>query len=193
MAGGDFDEFDEIDEIDFTPPSEKRKREQPTEVDRELHPPPPADPGGEPEAQAPPDLSRFVERPRRRRAEAEAGAAAEAGQPDEAPPRKPRVAFLGNETLRRVLSAVPAIVFAIVIIAVGGPLFAGSMVVMALLGMREFLGMTEDSRPLSIAGYLTVAGMIVAAYLGDSYNVLMALACGFPLCFLAAAQRGNHR
>lgn len=196
MANDDFDDFDEID---FTPESEKRKREQPTEVEQEVQPPPapeaPAEPGGEPageELLERPDLSRFEERPK---PEAPAASAAQEGEmgSEQSAPRRLDLSFLKNETFRRTLFAIPAVVFAIVIVAVGGVLFAASMAIMAVLGMREFLSMTEDSRPLPLAAYLTVVGMVVAAYAGDSYNVLMALACGFPLCFIAAAARGNHR
>lgn len=199
MANDDFDDFDEID---FTPESEKRKREQPTEVEQEVRQPPPApdapaEPGTEPqreELMEPPDLSRFEERPKRRAA-APPPPSVEGEEPGEerAPQRRLDLSFLRNETFRRTLFAIPAVVFAIVIVSIGGALFALSMAIMAVLGLREFLTMTEDSRPLPVAAYLTVLGMIVAAYAGDSYNVLMALACGFPLCFGAAAVRGNHR
>jgi phosphatidate cytidylyltransferase len=193
------DDFDDFDEIDFTPESEKRKREQPTEVEQEVQPPPapeaPAEPGEEPavdELLERPDLSRFEARPRPEATPAAAPAQeGEAGA--EQAPRRLNLSFLKNETFRRTLFAVPAVVFAIVIVSIGGVLFAASMAIMAVLGMREFLAMTEDSRPLPLAAYLTVVGMVVAAYAGDSFNVLMALACGFPLCFIAAAIRGNHR
>jgi phosphatidate cytidylyltransferase len=118
----------------------------------------------------------------------------EAGPGAEPPPRRgPRSSFLRNETLRRVLFAIPLIAFAITIVAVGGALFAAAMLVMALLGLREYFAMTAEARPLPLAAYITAAGMIIAAYLGDSFNVLMAAACGFPLVFLFAARRGDHR
>jgi phosphatidate cytidylyltransferase len=196
MANDDFDEFDDID---FTPESEKRRREQPTEVEQEVQPPPapeePAEPGDEPdsgELLERPDLSRFEERPKPETSTATPAQEGEAAAA-QAAARRLNLSFLKNETFRRTLFAIPAIVFAIFIVSIGSALFAASMAIMAVLGMREFLTMTEDSRPLPLAAYLTVVGMIVAAYAGDSYNVLMALACGFPLCFLAAAVRGNHR
>jgi phosphatidate cytidylyltransferase len=210
------EEFDEIDDIDFTPESQKKKapEEQPTEqqpsepppeIERELDEEgnerrPSIDLGSQ-EMEQPPDLSRFEDRPPPPPPEAEeevalspdlVAAGEEAAQPP-ARPRARRFRFLQNETFRRVAVALPAIVFALVIIDVGGALFAAAMLALALLGLREYFAMTADSRPLPTAAYIAVGGMILAAYLGSSFNVLMALACGFPLMFIEAANRGNHR
>jgi phosphatidate cytidylyltransferase len=148
----------------------------------------------------PPDLSRFEDRPPPPPPEEpeeglspELVAAGEADAETAGRPRRARLRFLQNETFRRVAFALPAIIFALVIIDVGGALFAAAMLGLALLGLREYFAMTADSKPLPTAAYIAVGGMILAAYLGSSFNVLMALACGFPLMFIEAANRGSHR
>lgn len=109
------------------------------------------------------------------------------------PPREPRKRGLNGETAKRVLVALPWIVFAIAITVVGGPVFALAMVAIGAACLREYLAMTAESRPLAIPAYVTVAGLIAAAHFGTSFNVLMVLAAAFPLLFFFATkapQRG---
>ncbi len=97
-----------------------------------------------------------------------------------------------NETLKRILVAIPWIVVAIVIIVAGGPWFAGALVIFGCLGLREFFLMAEEYRPFQIAAYLALAGMVVAAWLGTQFNVLMFVALPFLLVFVAAARRSDR-
>ena len=99
--------------------------------------------------------------------------------------------MLRSETTRRVLWALPWVVFAIVIVAVGGALFAASMVGLGIIGLREFFAMTERAKPFPIPAYLTLAGMVVAAYYGSSFQVLLLAACGFPVMFAFAVRRSS--
>ncbi len=211
------EDFEGIDDIDFTPKSQKRKSEQPTETEQPEAPaePPPAEDEspaggarpsvelGSQEMEQPPDLRRFEDRPPEPEPESppdgedvapeivSGGEPPAGGKP--AAPRRPRLGFLKNETFRRFVVAIPAVIFAITIVAVGGVLFAASMAFFAILGLREFFKMTEDTAPLPYPAYFVVTGMIAAAYFGTSFNVLLLFACAFPLCFFAAANRGDHR
>jgi phosphatidate cytidylyltransferase len=109
------------------------------------------------------------------------------------PPREPRKRGLNGETAKRVLVALPWIVFAIAITVAGGPVFALAMVAIGAACLREYLAMTEEARPLAIPAYIAVAGLIVAAHFGTSFNVLMALAASVLLLFFFATkapQRG---
>jgi phosphatidate cytidylyltransferase len=54
----------------------------------------------------------------------------------------------------------------------------------------EFAGIASRCRPLVIPAYISVAGLVAAAYLGTSYSVLMALAASVPLLFAFAARAG---
>ncbi|MBK5218326.1 MAG: phosphatidate cytidylyltransferase [Thermoleophilia bacterium] len=104
------------------------------------------------------------------------------------PPREPRKRGLNGETAKRVLVALPWIVFAIAITVAGGGVFALAMIAIGAACLREYLTMTEDARPLPIPAYLVVAGLIVAAHFGTAFNVLMVLAASFPLLFAFGAK-----
>jgi phosphatidate cytidylyltransferase len=110
-------------------------------------------------------------------------------QPAPRPNRKPRSAR--SETLARILWAIPWIVVAVTIVAVGGLPFAGAMVVFAFIGLSELFRMTREDSPLLIVAFLASAGMIVAAYYGSSFQIVLAGVAAFPLMFLVAASRGS--
>jgi phosphatidate cytidylyltransferase len=125
----------------------------------------------------------------------EAAAAAESPPPREGERLKPKrrgKSWLRSETTRRVLWALPWVVFAIAIVAVGDIVFTAALVVLGILGLREFFAMTEAARPFPIPAYLTVTGMVLAAHFGSSFQVLLFAAAGFPLVFVFAARRPSH-
>ena len=112
--------------------------------------------------------------------------------PEPKPPRRPRRRGLRGETAKRVLVALPWIVFAIAIVVAGGLVFAAAMIAIGAVCLREYLAMTEEARPLPIPAYLAVAALIVAAHFGTAYNVLLILAASFPLLFFFGARmRGS--
>lgn len=108
------------------------------------------------------------------------------------PPRKRRKPRRSGETARRVLFALPWIVFAIAITVAGGLVFAWAMVGVGLLCLREYLTMTGEVRPIERAAYLAVPALVLAAHFGTSFNVLLVLAAVFPLLFLFGTDR-RHR
>jgi phosphatidate cytidylyltransferase len=106
-------------------------------------------------------------------------------------PRKKRGGG-GGETARRILVAVPAIVFAIAITVAGGIVFALAMIAIGILCLREYFEMTSTARPLAIPAYAAVAAMVVAAHVGTSYSVLLVFVASFPLLFAFGAD-AKHR
>ena len=109
--------------------------------------------------------------------------------PPPRPPREPRrKRGMNGETAKRVLVALPWIAFAIAIVVAGGLVFAGAMIAIGILCLREYVDMTADSRPLAIPAYLAVAALIVAAHFGTAFNVLLILAASFPLLFFFGAK-----
>jgi phosphatidate cytidylyltransferase len=107
------------------------------------------------------------------------------------PPRKKRVGG-GGETMRRILIAIPAIIFAIAITVAGDWVFTLAMIAIGVLCLREYLGLTSTARPLAIPAYAAVAAMVVAAHVGTSYSVLLVFAASFPLLFAFGAD-AKHR
>jgi phosphatidate cytidylyltransferase len=115
--------------------------------------------------------------------------------PDEPPaPRQAQRKRRGpsGETLKRVLVAIPWIVFAIAITALGGVVFTAAMVMLGVMGLREFSLMAHDARPLQPAGLLVVPAMIIAAHFGSSFQVLMIAAASFPVLFFFGASRDRR-
>jgi phosphatidate cytidylyltransferase len=108
------------------------------------------------------------------------------------PPRRPRRTGGRGETLKRVLVAIPWILFAIAIAVAGGIYFAAAMILIGTLCLREYLAMTEELRPIQRAAYLTVPALILAAYFGAAFNVLLVLAASFPVIFAFGVDR-RHR
>jgi phosphatidate cytidylyltransferase len=115
-------------------------------------------------------------------------------KPRERPPREPRRRrqWGSGETARRILVALPWIVFAIAITVAGGPVFAAAMVAIGVLALREFAAIAARYRPLTIPACVSVAALVAAAYLGTSFNVLYVLAATLPLLFAFAAD-ARHR
>ena len=114
-------------------------------------------------------------------------------KPRERPPREPRRKRRGSgETAKRILVALPWILFAIAITVAGGIVFAAAMIGIGVVALREFAGMASRYRPLLIPAYVSVGALVLAAYLGTAFNVLYVLAAVFPLLFAFAAKAQNR-
>jgi phosphatidate cytidylyltransferase len=108
------------------------------------------------------------------------------------PPRERRRGGARGETAKRILFAIPWIIVTIAITVAGGLVFALAMIGVGALCLREFFGLTKELRPVQRAGYATVPALILAAYFGTSFNVLLILAASFTVLFLFGADR-HHR
>jgi len=97
-----------------------------------------------------------------------------------------------SETVKRVVVAIPWILLAIVIVVMGGPVFAVAIAVFGCLGLREFFLMAAQARPMQLVAYAGLVGMVAAAYLGTAFNVLMLMAAPFLLLFILAAEREDR-
>jgi phosphatidate cytidylyltransferase len=91
---------------------------------------------------------------------------------------------MSGELGARVLWAIPAIAFAIFIVASGGWIFAGGLLLLGVVCLHELYRMYDRIRPVRLAGFLGLAGIVVAAQAGDQDHVLLALAAVFPATFL---------
>ncbi|OJU83434.1 MAG: hypothetical protein BGO11_09055 [Solirubrobacterales bacterium 70-9] len=109
-----------------------------------------------------------------------------------AKPPKPKRRRGGGETVKRILIAIPAIIFAIAITVAGNWVFAAAMIAIGILCLREYLELTATARPLAIPAYAAVAAMVVAAHVGTSYSVLLVFVASFPLLFAFGAD-ARHR
>jgi phosphatidate cytidylyltransferase len=114
--------------------------------------------------------------------------------PPERRPREPRRRRRGlrGETAKRVLVALPWIVFAIAITVAGGLVFALAMIGIGIVALGEFANIAGRFRPLAVPAYVAVAALILAAHFGSAFNVLYVIAATFPLLFAFGA-RAEHR
>jgi phosphatidate cytidylyltransferase len=58
-----------------------------------------------------------------------------------------------------------------------------------VLAQAELYAMMARVRPANLAGFVTLAGLVLAALYGDSYHVLLVLVCGVPLTFFVSLLR----
>jgi phosphatidate cytidylyltransferase len=83
----------------------------------------------------------------------------------------------------RVWIAIPAIAYAIVIIALGEYWFALGILPLAIIAIGELFDLYEDAEPVRLAGFIGVVALILAAYFGDGFHVLLTLLAFFPVLF----------
>jgi phosphatidate cytidylyltransferase len=98
------------------------------------------------------------------------------------PPRRRRRG--GSDLGSRILVAIPAIAFAVAIIYFGGAVFALGVLALGLACVHELYAMLERMRPVRLAGFLGLGGLVAAAALGDERDVLLALVAFLPVLFL---------
>jgi phosphatidate cytidylyltransferase len=89
----------------------------------------------------------------------------------------------------RVLIAIPAVAYAIFIVAEGGAVFAVGIYLLGVIALGELYTLMGRVQPAALAGFLTLAGMIAAALYGEQRHVLIVLAAAFPVTFFLALFR----
>jgi phosphatidate cytidylyltransferase len=106
-----------------------------------------------------------------------------------AAPRRPR----GRSDLgARIFVAVPALVVALAMVALGGAVFVAGIAVLGLICLHELFAMFARARPARLAGFVGYVGLLAAAALGDRETILLVfLACIPVVFFVAANQRGG--
>jgi phosphatidate cytidylyltransferase len=92
----------------------------------------------------------------------------------------------------RILVALPAIAFAVFIVAEGGLVFAAGLFVLGVVALHELYSLMRRVHPVDIAGFLTLAGLLAAALYGEKRHVIMVLAASFLVVFYFAFFR-PHR
>ena len=80
-----------------------------------------------------------------------------------------------SDLLNRVLVAIPAVAFAVLIIWQGEWVFAAGIAALGVICVHELTVMLERARPVRLAAMLGVVGLTVAGTAGDERQVLMAL------------------
>jgi phosphatidate cytidylyltransferase len=97
----------------------------------------------------------------------------------------------GSDLLARILVAIPLAVLAIVVIDVGGIVFALFMIAVGSLCLVELYRLLRRWRPLSVAGLAAAAGMVLAARYGNLQDILEVMVATVPVVFLLVLARGT--
>jgi phosphatidate cytidylyltransferase len=99
-------------------------------------------------------------------------------------PPPPRRRSAGSDFGRRLLVAIPAIAFAIAIIYFGDATFAAGALALGLVCIHELFTLLERMRPVRLAGFLGISGLVAAAAFGDERDVMLALVAFLPVLFV---------
>jgi phosphatidate cytidylyltransferase len=75
------------------------------------------------------------------------------------------------------------VVYAIVIIALGEYWFALGILPLAVIAIGELFDLYADAEPVRLAGFIGVVALILAAYLGGGFHVLLTLLAFVPVLF----------
>jgi phosphatidate cytidylyltransferase len=114
------------------------------------------------------------------------------------PPKARRARRAGRRNGRselgaRVLTALPAIAFALFIVAEGGIVFTVGLILLGVICLDELFRLFAAMRPVKLAGFLGLAGLLLAANYGGQYQVLLVAVAVVPLAFaLALAMPGGN-
>jgi phosphatidate cytidylyltransferase len=94
-----------------------------------------------------------------------------------------------SETLARIAWALPWLAIVVTIVVVGDELFAAAMIGFACIGLTELFQMTRDARPFLTVSFAAAAGLVVAAFYGGHFQIVLVLAASVPVVFAAAVLR----
>jgi len=94
-----------------------------------------------------------------------------------------------SELVGRIAVAIPAALFAIFIVVQGGLIFALGLIALGVVALNELYGLMRRARPVDLAGYVAVAGMVVLATYEQRADILIALVAVVPVAFLLAMMR----
>jgi len=105
--------------------------------------------------------------------------------------REPRPRRGGSDLGARLVVALPAAAFASVVIYLGGIWFTLAILALAVACLGELFDLYADVEPVRLAGFLGVAGVVLAAYFGDDFHVLLAAMATFPVLFLITLRQAR--
>jgi phosphatidate cytidylyltransferase len=110
------------------------------------------------------------------------------------PPERRRRQRRGSSTGARVLVAAPWAVVAILVVFYGGrSLFLLLVLGLGFVALHELYRLLAPVRPLPLAGFLGLAGLLAAATYGDQFQMVLALTGAVLLTALMAIMRPLRR
>jgi phosphatidate cytidylyltransferase len=98
--------------------------------------------------------------------------------PSRRPARKQR-----SDLNARLIVAAPAIAFALFIVIEGGLVFTLGLFALGCVCMHELYAMYERAHPVRLAGFIALAGLLLAALYGSQFQVLLVAVAALPMLF----------
>lgn len=89
-----------------------------------------------------------------------------------------------SDLAARILAAIPLVVIAAGLVYAGGWVFVAGLFVLGVIALRELFTMYERAVPAILGGFVGMAGLLVAAHVGDGGSVLLAFVASIPVVFL---------
>lgn len=83
----------------------------------------------------------------------------------------------------RVLVALPAIALALFLVVEGGSIFTFGLFVLGALCLHELYAMYARTHPVRLAGFLALAGLLLAARYGGQFQILLVAVAALPVLF----------
>jgi phosphatidate cytidylyltransferase len=111
------------------------------------------------------------------------------------PPRRPpprQGQRRRSDLFSRILVAVPAAIVAILFIDFGGLAFALFMIAIGCVCMHELYRLLGRWRPVSVVGFASLAGMVLAARYGSLRVVMEVAVASLPVLFLGVLARPHQ-
>jgi phosphatidate cytidylyltransferase len=90
----------------------------------------------------------------------------------------------GSDLGARIVAAIPAVAFAIFIVAQGGVVFVAGLAAIGIVCLHELYAMFDRAHPVRLAGFVALVGMLVAAHYGGQFQIVGVMALSVPLTFL---------
>jgi len=95
----------------------------------------------------------------------------------------------GSDLGARLLAAIPAILYAIIILSSGGLVWALGVALLGIFCLAELYRLMGRVRPANVAGFLSVIALALAAHYGDQYQVMLVLVASVPVTFFLTLAR----
>ena len=86
----------------------------------------------------------------------------------------------GSDLGARVLAAIPAIIFAAIIVGYGGLVWALGVSLLGIVCLAELYKLMGRVQPANVAGFISVIALALAALYGDQFQILLVLVASRP-------------
>lgn len=93
----------------------------------------------------------------------------------------------GSDFGARLAVAIPAALAVIVLNAAGGIVWTLALIAIGCLCLHELYELTKAVRPVRLAGFLGLAGLLLAALYGGQFQILLAAVAVVPVLFALTA------